>query len=164
MKKKEFDKEKSLISIGNESIERNFAGLEFIDDDEKLKTSVEIVKNIYKEFFPNCNDSKLYKIIERIKENRKDEESRYLLLISKSSESCYLLSSILENSNYIYFIGSQFKEDILSEEYQLKIINKIKIYMEEGGTIILKGLESVYPALYDLFNQNFTKMFNKNFG
>ena len=35
--------------------------------------------------------------------------------------------------------------------------------MEEGGTIILKDLESVYPALYELFNQNFTVMCHKNF-
>ena len=101
--------------------------------------------------------------MERIKENREDRYSRYLLLISNSSYSCYLLSSILEDNNYHFFIGSQFKEDVLSEEYQLKVINKIKIYMEQGGTIILKDLDTVYPALYDLFNQNFTIMCNKNF-
>ena len=35
--------------------------------------------------------------------------------------------------------------------------------MEECDTIILKDLDSVYPALYDLFNQNFTTMCKKNF-
>ena len=35
--------------------------------------------------------------------------------------------------------------------------------MEAGKTIILKDLESVYPALYDLFNQNFTIMNGKNY-
>ena len=156
-----FDNENSLCKIGEESIERNFSGLYFNDEG---KTSTEIVKNIYKEYYEKCNVSRSYEIIKRIKENREDKTSRYLLLISKSTESCYLLSSILgNNNNYTYFLGSQFKEDIASEEYQLKIINKIKIYMEEGGTIILKGLESVYPALYELFNQNFTVMCNKSF-
>jgi hypothetical protein len=35
--------------------------------------------------------------------------------------------------------------------------------MENGNLLILKNLESVYPSLYDLFNQNFTIYANKNY-
>ena len=35
--------------------------------------------------------------------------------------------------------------------------------MERGNILILKDLESVYPALYDLFNQNFTVLSKKKY-
>ena len=37
------------------------------------------------------------------------------------------------------------------------------MHMEQGKVLILKNLESVYPALYDLFNQNFTEVYKKNY-
>jgi len=150
--------ENDLPLIGLNSINRNFAGLKF---EQEQRDSVEIVKDIYKKYYPNI--TKDYDSIKCIRENKEEKNSRYLLLISNSSESCYLLSSILESDNYNFIIGSPFIEDFNDEEYQLKIIKKIQIYMEEGKTIILKDLESVYPALYDLFNQNFTIMNGKNF-
>ena len=35
--------------------------------------------------------------------------------------------------------------------------------MENGNILILKNLESVYPSLYDLFNQNFTVISKKHY-
>jgi len=35
--------------------------------------------------------------------------------------------------------------------------------MEQGKILILKDLELIYPSLYDLFNQNFTVVSEKNF-
>ena len=151
-------KESELSLIGLKSIERNFAGLKL-----GHKDSVTIVKEKFKEVSKYNIDIKEYDSIHNIKENKNEDNSRYLLLISNSSESCYLLSSILEGEDYIFILGSQFIEDFNSEEYQLKVIKRIQIYMEEEKTIILKDLESVYPALYDLFNQNFTIMNGKNF-
>jgi len=153
--------DKELILIGLKSIERNFAGLEL----NEQKDSVTKVKEEFRKFY-NYNDEDIskYDSLKNIKDNKLQDNSRYLLLISNSSESCYLLlSSVLEEEDYIFVIGSQFIEDFNSEEYQLKVIKKIQIYMEEGKTIILKDLESVYPALYDLFNQNFTIMNGNNF-
>ena len=153
--------ESKIWLTGVESIERNFAGLEF--NDHEKTTSVGIVKKLYRRYYSICDINNNYDVIKRIKENRNEPNSRYLLLISKSSISCHLLSYILENTNYNFFIGSRFKKDLKSEEYQFKIINKIQLFMEQGGTIILKDLESVYPALYDLFNQNFTVTSNRNY-
>ena len=150
-----------LSEIGIESIERNFGGLEF--NDYYKSTSIGIVKKEFKNIYQNCDDNKKYNVIKRIEENINDPKSRYLLVISKSSVSSHLLSFVLGDKNYNYFIGSRFIDDLKSEEYQFKIINKIQLFMEKGETIILKDLESVYPALYDVFNQNFTVTSNKNY-
>ena len=48
-------------------------------------------------------------------------------------------------------------------EYTLKILNKVQLQMEQDKVLLLTDLEPVYPALYDLFNQNFTVMGNKNY-
>ena len=152
-----------IITIN--SIERNFSGIEFkINENEKI-TSLEVVKNIYKKIYPNFNVNKEYDVIQRIKENIFDLNSRYLLVIANPSISVHLLSSILleTNKNYNLFIGSEFEEDHKSEEYSLKVLNKVQLHMEQGNILILNNLESVYPNLYDLFNQNFTVLGNKNY-
>ena len=152
----------NLYELGVTSIERNFGGIHF--DDEK-KTSIEIVKNIFKEKYPEVYVTKEYDVLQRIKDNINDPTSRYLLIISKSSVSTFLLSSILNNENkeYSFYIGSKFKSDLNTEEYALKVLNKVQLHMENGNILIMKDLDSVYPAMYDLFNQNFTVLSNKNY-
>ena len=155
--------EDSLVECGISSIERNFAGLQFNDNDKK--TSLEIFKNIFKERYPNIQVSREYDVVQRIKENINDLNSRYLLIISKSSLSSFLLSSIIseEQKEYSICVGSKFKQDSNSEEYSLKILNKMQTHMENGDIIVLNNLEAVYPAMYDLFNQNFTILGDKNY-
>lgn len=46
---------------------------------------------------------------------------------------------------------------MLSDEYGIRILNKIKFYCEKGIKITLKGFDNIYSSLYDLFNQNFIK-------
>ena len=153
--------EVSLLDSAVSSIERNFSGIQF---DEK-KTSLEIFKAIFKEMYPECKVAKEYDVLQRIKDNIEDLYSRYLLVISKSSISTFLLSSILSDTKkeYSFYLGSQFEEDLNSEVYTLKVLNKIQSHMERGNILILKNLEDVYPAMYDLFNQNFTVVSNKNY-
>jgi hypothetical protein len=155
--------EDSLVECGISSIERNFAGLQFNDNDKK--TSLEIFKNIFKDRYPNIQVSREYDVVQRIKENINDLNSRYLLIISKSSLSSFLLSSIIseEKKEYSFCVGSKFKQDSNSEEYSLKILNKMQTHMENGDIIVLNNLEAVYPAMYDLFNQNFTILGDKNY-
>ena len=149
-----------LQGIAISSIERNFGGLQL-----HSKTSLELIKEIFKEKYENYIIRKEYEVYKRIKENINDIESRYLLVISKNSISTYLLSAILEElgMKYSFYVGSQFEDDVKSEEYTLKILNKIQLHMEQGKVLILKNLESVYPTLYDLFNQNFQEMGKKKF-
>ena len=151
----------TLLESAVDSIERNFSGIQF----EKEKTSLEIYKGIFKEMYPECQVVKEYDVLKRIKENINDLNSRYLLVFSKSSISTFLLSSILsdEKKDYNFYIGSQFEEDLNTEEYALKVLNKIQVHMERGNILILKNLDSVYPSMYDLFNQNFTILSNKSY-
>ena len=156
--------EQTLLESAIDSIERNFSGIQF--DSEPPKSSIEQYKEIFKTLYPNCEVKKEYDVLKRIKENIHDLNSRYLLIASESSIGSFLLSSILEeekNNNYSFYIGSPFEEDLHSEEYASKVLNKIQSHMERGNILILKNLETVYPSMYDLFNQNFTVLGNKNY-
>ena len=153
-------------TIGIDSLERNFGGLEF-DDGKNGISSLEIVKKIFQKKYVNCNTGKKYEVLKRIKENINDKGNRYLLLISKSSVSNYLLNTILNEDDVqkdsIFYIGSGFERDHHSEQYTLKILNKVQLQMEQKKVLLLTDLEPVYPALYDLFNQNFTVVGEKNY-
>ena len=150
-------------TTGIDSFERNFGGLEFNKD----MTSLMLIKKEFKKKYEKINIQKKYNVLQRIEENLSDKNSRYLLLISKSSVSNYLLKNILSdkkiNKDSSFYIGSRFIKDQQSEEYTLKILNKVQIQMEQDKVLLLTDLESVYPSLYDLFNQNFTVMGNKNY-
>ena len=154
--------ENTLLECANNSIERNFSGLKFEDEN---KTSTEIFKEIFKKFYPQYKISKEYNVLARIIENINDLNSRYLLIITKSYLSTFLLSSILSKykKESIFYIGSKLKDDLNSRQYVIKILNKIQYYMEKGGILIFKNLETVYPSMYDLFNQNFTIIGNQSY-
>ena len=145
-----------------EAIERNFAGLTLKKTNE---TSIKRIKNIYTEFDNNMEIDDHYDVLQRISQNILDLKSRYLLIISYPSISEFLISSTLKDKNkeYNYYKGSPFKDDSKSEEYILKILNKVQLNMEQNKVLILNNLEVVYPALYDLFNQNFTEVGKKNY-
>ena len=145
-----------------QGIERNFAGLLLNNPEE---TSLKRIKKYYRDHDRNIQIEDKYDVIQRITENIDDIKSRYLLVISKPSISEFLLSSILnkKKKEYNYYKGSPFKDDLKSEEYILKILNKVQLHMEQDKVLILNNLGTVYPALYDLFNQNFSQVSNKNY-
>ena len=151
----------TLLESAIDSIERNFSGIQL----DKTKSSVEIFKGIFQKIYPNCQVKKEYDVLKRIKENINDLNSRYLLLASESSIGTFLLSSILdeEKKEYSFYVGSPFIQDLHSEEYAFKVLNKIQSHMGRGNILILKNLETVYPSMYDLFNQNFTRIGEKNY-
>ena len=159
---KNIDLENDLPLIGLECFERNFVEIKFENNDNN-KTFLEIIKNIYKEYYPNLNYNKKNELIKYVKENLNENNSRYLLLISKSSDSFYLLTNILQDNTFNFLIGSQFIEDLTSQEYKLKLLNKIKCYLEQGKILIINDFDSIYSILYDFFNQNFTQINENNF-
>ena len=144
------------------SIERNFAGLVFENTKE---TSLKRIKKYYRYFDDNVEIEDKYDVKDTIGQNIEDLKSRYLLVISKPSLSEFLLTTILKEKNkaYNYYKGSPFKDDHKSEEYILKILNKIQLNMEQEKVLILNNLGTVYPGLYDLFNQNFNVVGKKNY-
>ena len=147
---------KIIEEICISSLERNFGGFE---------NSINFIKEIFYTFYKNKTVKRGYNVLECIKENLQDKESRYLLLVSKSSISNYLLNLIFNKMKvkYTFYLGSKFKDEHEEEDYSVKMLNKIQLQMESGGTLVLQNLEIIYPSLYDLFNQNFTKMGNKNY-
>ena len=146
------------------SIERNLSGLEFNDEKE---TSVKMVKKIFQNFYNDIKASNEYPIRERIEENIEELNNRYLLLVTNTNTSEYLIYSSLEkkfnDKEIISYFGSKFKEDQNSENYTLKIIDKIHNQIDKNVILILKNLENIYPALYSLFNQNFTNVGGRNY-
>ena len=162
----------SVNKICIKQIMRNFGGLE---------NSVNIFKRYFFEEFENINyienlDFK-YDVMECLKENINDDKSRYILLITESDLSQELLNYILEdicqdknNQNKIeneilaqYYFGSVFKSDKNNISYSNEILSKIKYQMGTNNILVLKDLESVYPALYELFNQSYTYLDGKKF-
>ena len=135
------------------SIERNFGG---------YNGSVEDMKKIFYKISKYNDINYKYNIEYNIRDNLKDPNSRYLLLISQNSISQNLIEKIIKNSEKqsAIYIGSQFKGD-KSESYAEEILFKIQIQMENEVILILKDLDIIYPSLYDLFNQNFSE-FNGN--
>ena len=162
-KKKELLKKKNkcLIEIGIESLERNFGGLE---------NSKQIIKGIFMEqygykFKKEYNLEKEKPILEIIEKNIDDSNSRYLMLISDGKDGSDIIKGLLNSKkrNYIELVGSKYKKDIKSGRYSEEMLNKIKYIMETDNVLILRELDIIYPSLYDLFNQNFTRMGDKKF-
>ena len=142
--------ENDIILIGIESIEKKLAGFQSSNDIKNGFNSVEILKKIFLQFYPNANYENNYDFFKIIKESINDFSSSNLLLL-------------LKDTNYKIFIGSQFKDDFINEEYHLKIINEIKFYINQGGIIILKDFDCLYSSLYELFCKNFKLMNKQNF-
>ncbi|ORX81683.1 hypothetical protein BCR32DRAFT_244734 [Anaeromyces robustus] len=150
------DNEYEIYNIINESIERNFGGLE---------KSISIFKQIFKKYVPNFNENVTYDVINYIKNNIEDSKSRYLMIITKCSLSHYLITSLLKKwgKKYEFYHGSNFKKDNSEGYYSAKVLNKIQITISNENVMILKNLTILYPSLYDLFNQNFRKVGNDNY-
>jgi hypothetical protein len=146
--KLEIHENKILTRVGISSLERNFGGLE---------DSIRKIKEIFKEQFghkfdyENYNPEKSQSILEIIRNNILDSNSRYLMLISDGNDASdiikYLLNSM--DKKYIELIGSKYKADIKSGRYSEEILNTIKYIMETNNILILKELDMIYVSLYD---------------
>ena len=161
------DDKNYLNNIAIKYIERNFGG---------LPTSVYEFK---KKYYSMENDNKInididsnYNIMQCISENIFDKESRYLLLITKNNLDLDLINFLLDeiiqrnNEEYMknkferkYLIGSNFIKDN-DEEYRENILSLIRDEMKTNNLLILKNLDIIYTSLYDLLNQDFTKIEN----
>ena len=151
--------------IGIKSLKRNFDGLKIPFN------SFEKIKKIFDKFYKNKKDINInlynnyYNVFNCLEDNVSDNESRYLLIIIESSMSLHLLRYIMQKlgKNYIFYSGSQLKDDVNQEKYNEKLLNKIQLSLENGDILVLKNMENIYPSLYNLFNQNFTMLGGKKF-
>ncbi len=84
-------------------------------------------------FLENKTQFNKFDIIQFIRNNIKNSDNRYLLLITHSNLNQYLIWIILKENqdkkNIIYYLGSLFEEDIYNETYTSKQITKIRYYL-----------------------------------
>ena len=115
----------------------------------------------------NLSQELLNYILEEINETRKIINIKSNDKSDKNKEKDIQIfnNEISENKEvYVkYYIGSMFKSDKNNVVYSNDILNKIRVQMETENILILKDLESVYPALYELFNQNYIYLNGKKF-
>ena len=164
-----------LYNIAMINIERNFGG---------LKNSVNEFKYYFNKLFnidKKYESNNRYELLKCLKNSIYDPDSRYLLMISDSFLSKDILYFMLEEINNQIneekdknmnidkeenikksrkkiiktFLGSKFISDEKNIYYSDDILFKIKHQMETENILILKDLEIVYPALYELFNRSF---------
>ena len=155
----EKNENKVLSEVGILCLNRNFGGLE--DSSSKI---IEIFKKEYGHKYDEDIDEN-FSVLDAIKKNILDSNSRYLMLISEGNDGSDIIKYLLDTlgKKYIELVGSKYKKDIKSGRYSEEILNKIKYIMENENILILRDLDMIYASLYDLFNQNFTCMGDKKF-
>ena len=160
-KKEELNKNESkiLTEVGLLSLSRNFGGLE-----NSTTKIIEIFKKLYADKFDQTVEiSEGFSVLDAIKKNVCDPNSRYLMLISEGNDASHITKYLLDSlgKRYIELIGTKYKKDL--GRYSEEVLNKIKYIIETDNVLILRNLDMIYPSLYDLFNQNFTIMGDKRY-
>ena len=150
---------KSMISY---SIKRNFGGI----------TDINIIE-IFNQYLniPDSEDdigplSDPLSLITSSLESKSHEDpyfrSRYLLLLTDDYVALDILfnSHILNEDTKVMF-GSTFP---LDQEYFsiCHNLNRIKIFMETGKTVVLTNLSNVYEILYEMLNQFYVELFGRS--
>lgn len=93
-------------------------------------------------------------VVKLIRENLDDRAARHLLIFTKGSSAHEILTRhIGERIRTIH--GSRFLDD-RTGAYSYRILSQIILSMEMGQCLVLRDLQSIYGALYDMLNQNYT--------
>ncbi|XP_052242488.1 E3 ubiquitin-protein ligase rnf213-alpha-like, partial [Dreissena polymorpha] len=140
------------------AIKRNFGGLDLVDTEQCFKHHLSSVMDCepsrYQEG-PDCSEKKLLEgcLFDTLETKC---ESRYLLLLTDNYGALTIIQQQLFSNRSeirpIIIFGSSFPRD---QEYTqiCRNINKIKVCMETGKTVLLLNLENLYESLYDALNQ-----------
>ncbi|KAK6320904.1 hypothetical protein J4Q44_G00078800 [Coregonus suidteri] len=134
---------------------RNFSG----------RDDVDAVCIFTKELWGKSNQPDLDGIstIDLVKQNIipfcQDEECRYLLVLTKNYAALQILQQTFfsDQSHPEIIFGSSFPKD---QEYTqiCRNINRVKICMETGQTVVLLNLQNLYESLYDALNQYYVSL------
>ncbi len=139
------------------AVQRNFGGY-FGDFDP----AVEFLKKIRLD----VEDEELVPPKELILDAIVNEKSglRYILLLTKNNAALRIIEeqNLIDTSKTLMIYGSSFP---LDQEYThiCSNINRIKIAMEVGQTVLLSNLCNLYESLYDALNQNYVMLGGKRY-
>ena len=144
------------------AVKRNFGGIPDIDVEEIFGNNLTVLDDT--EIGPLSDPLALIRVSIN-SESSKDstfEACRYLLLLTEYHVALDILfqSRILDEKAKMIF-GSSFPLD--KESFNIcHNINRIKIYMETGETVILTNLTNLYDSLYEVLNQFYVSLLGKN--
>ena len=115
----------------------------------------EIFKQNLAGCFPHTYDYRV-PVMDLIQENlTSDFESRFLLLLTNQYAAVSLLPEVMGSiQDYQVIFGSSFPRDNDYTEV-CRNINRIKVCMETGRTVVLLNLRDLYESLYDALNQHY---------
>ena len=164
-------------------IERNFSGrmMKVLENGEEVSRNSSYY--IKKEFLTKMSQSKsggtdisknqrLNAILERkqkpiwlISMNLSDNKSRHLMVFIK--QPLYIESFFKSvQSHLIESLGLKPDKVVFLNEDQTGIsqqINNFSNFVSKGFTVMMRGMESIYPSLYDLFNQRYSQEKEKDY-
>ncbi|KAL8581505.1 hypothetical protein ACOMHN_042898 [Nucella lapillus] len=140
------------------AIRRNFGGLDTIDPVKSFKRLLptSLCDEKPSPGDPDCSPSGLIKAA--LSGDDMGGETRYLLLLTENYGGLSILSeNLLADRRVVPIFGSSFPKD---QEYTqiCRNINRIKVCMETGQTVILLNLENLYESLYDALNQYYAML------
>ncbi|ROL47362.1 E3 ubiquitin-protein ligase rnf213-alpha [Anabarilius grahami] len=126
---------------------RNFSGKDNVDAVTVFTSKLNIKHSLE-------NISAIELVRENITAIGQNEECRYLLVLTKNYAALRILQQMFFSNQCqpeIIF-GSSFPKD---QEYTqiCRNINRVKVCMETGQTIVLLNLQNLYESLYDALNQ-----------
>ncbi|KAJ7989846.1 hypothetical protein DPEC_G00308720 [Dallia pectoralis] len=133
-----------------EAVLRNFSGMDDVD-------AVTVFTKRLQKIHVTLNLESI-SAVELVRQNisaiGQDEECRYLLVLTKNYAALQILQQTFfsESSQPEIIFGSSFPKD---QEYTqiCRNINRVKICMETGRTVVLLNLQNLYESLYDALNQ-----------
>ncbi|XP_037112942.1 E3 ubiquitin-protein ligase rnf213-alpha isoform X6 [Syngnathus acus] len=138
---------KPTIKEITKAILRNFSGKNDVD-----------AMAVFNDNFCLASDPENISAIEFVRENiqsaGQEEECRYLLILTRNYAALQILQQTFfsEIGQPEIIFGSSFPKD---QEYTqiCRNINRVKICMETGKTVVLLNLQNLYESLYDALNQ-----------
>eukprot|EP00058_Branchiostoma_floridae_P007057 XP_002592545.1 hypothetical protein BRAFLDRAFT_108419 [Branchiostoma floridae] len=139
------------------AIKRNFSGRDDVDPLQNFRKVLETCADqTLRPTDPDCSPLGLIKA--SLESVHGDSEGRYLLILTKNYAALALLQQeLLDPNSTVILFGSSFPQD---QEYTqiCRDINRIKVCMETGRTVVLLNLENLYESLYDALNQYYVEM------
>ena len=106
---------------------------------------------------PKEEFEKINNVESLVKSNLSEPEARHLMLLTKSNAALGLVfdREILKHERTEIIFGSDFPLDQTDLQVCLDI-QRVKLCMAEGITVVLVHCESLYESLYDLLNQHYS--------